>query len=153
MAKNQLVCSRFFLANGFTDLHLAVFGGQLDLIEFLVQHGADLRHSLHVAAFCYNLKVARLLLDAGAEKVERNDTLGSGMTSLHLAAGSGCLKMVQLLAENGANIDVAMTGGQTQTPWQFMPPASVVNGSPAVRLAFLCGHQDVVGFLVGASFE
>jgi hypothetical protein len=53
---------------------------------------------------------------------------------LHLAAGSGCLEMVQLLVENGANIDVATTGGQTQTPWHFMPPGSVVNGSPAVHL-------------------
>ena len=140
-----------FLANGFTALHLAVFSGQLEVIEFLVQHGADLRQSLHVAIFCCNSKIARLLLAAGAEKDEMNNTLDSGMTALHLAAGSGCLKMVQLLVENGANIDVAMTGGQT--PWQFMPLGSMVNGSTAVRLAFLRGHQDVVRFLVGARFE
>ena len=46
------------------------------------------------------------------------------LTALHLAAGSGCLEMVQLLVENGANIDVATTGGQAQTPWHFMPPGS-----------------------------
>ena len=98
-----------------------------------------MRQSLHIAAVCGKLEVARLLLDEGAEKDQRLHTLDSGITALHVAAGSGCLEMVQLLVENGANIDVEMTG--TATPWHFMPPGSVVNGSTAVRLAFLCGHR------------
>ena len=63
-------------------------------------------------------------------------------------AGSGCLEMLRLLVENGANIDVPMTGGQI--PWHFMPCGSVLNGSTALRLAFLCNHRDVVKILVCA---
>ena len=66
------------------------------------------------------------LLDAGAEQDQGLHTLDSGMTALHVAGGTGGLEMVQLLVENGATIDVAMTGGQI--PWRFMPPGSVVNG-------------------------
>jgi ankyrin repeat protein len=66
-----------FSDDGFTPLHLAVFGGQEEAVRVLIAHGADVDAvstasfaqvtPLGTAAFVRSLPLARLLLDAGAD--------------------------------------------------------------------------------------
>jgi len=63
--------------DGFTALHLAVFGGQAEAARILIGHGADLDAistaaiaqvtPLGTAAFVRSVPLARLLLEAGAD--------------------------------------------------------------------------------------
>jgi ankyrin repeat protein len=63
--------------DGFTALHLAVFGGQEEAARILIGHGADLNTvssgsiaqvtPLGTAAFVRSVPLARLLLEAGAD--------------------------------------------------------------------------------------
>jgi uncharacterized protein len=66
-----------FSHDGFTPLHLAVFGGQEEAVRVLIAHGADVDAvstasfaqvtPLGTAAFVRSVPLARLLLDAGAD--------------------------------------------------------------------------------------
>jgi ankyrin repeat protein len=66
-----------FSDDGFTPLHLAVFGCQEEAVRVLIAHGADVDAvstasfaqvtPLGTAAFVRSLPLARLLLDAGAD--------------------------------------------------------------------------------------
>jgi len=66
-----------FSDDGFTPIHLAVFGCQQDAVRVLIAHGADVDAvstasfaqvtPLGTAAFVRSLPLARLLLDAGAD--------------------------------------------------------------------------------------
>jgi len=56
------------------------------------------------------LELARLLLDAGADVNQTNET---GDTALHGAAGASMPSVIQLLADKGATLDVKNKEGQT----------------------------------------
>jgi ankyrin repeat protein len=99
-----------FSHDGFTALHLAVFGEQAGAARLLVDHGADVDAvatseiarvaPLGTAAFVRSEPLARLLLDAGADP---NGGENGGFTALHSAAQSGDEPLVQLLLERGAD--------------------------------------------------
>jgi ankyrin repeat protein len=55
-------------------------------------------------------EAARLLIDAGADV---NAQRQNGDTALHLAAAAGNVAMIQLLADNGAKLDVRNAAGYT----------------------------------------
>jgi uncharacterized protein len=69
--------ARAFSDDGFTPLHLAVFGGEPDAARALIEHGADVDAvstasfaqvtPLGTAAFVRSTPMVRLLLDAGAD--------------------------------------------------------------------------------------
>ena len=113
--------ARAFSDDGFTALHLAVFGEQEGAARILVRHGADVDAvatseiarvaPLGTVAFVRSLPLARLLLDAGADPDGSED---GGFTALHSAAQSGDEPLVRLLLERGA--DPARVAADGRTP-------------------------------------
>jgi ankyrin repeat protein len=118
-----------FSDDGFTALHLAVFGEQEEATRLLIEHGADVDAvatgeiarvaPLGTAVFVRSVPLARLLLDAGASP-DRGEEGGS--TALHSAAQAGDEALVRLLLERGGDparaaadgtrpVDLATTDG------------------------------------------
>jgi ankyrin repeat protein len=99
-----------FSDDGFTALHLAVFGNQAEAVRVLIERGADVNvcsrgpiarvPPLGTAAFVGSAPLARLLLDAGADVDGQGE---GGFTALHAAAQSGDTELVRLLLERGAD--------------------------------------------------
>jgi len=95
-------CANEFSPDGFSPLHLAIFGGQEDAARLLVGSGADLEAvstasfaqvtPLGTAAFVRSAPLARMLLEAGADP-------NSGMAT---ARENGDDALVELLREFGA---------------------------------------------------
>jgi uncharacterized protein len=96
--------------DGFTALHLAVFGGQADAARLLLDRGADPDvvsggriaqvSPLGTAAFVRSEPMARLLLDAGADP---NAAGAGGFTALHTAAANADVALVRLLLDRGGD--------------------------------------------------
>lgn len=108
-----------FSADGFTPLGLACFFGQTEIVEFLIENGADVNIAsnndfkvspLHSACAISNLEIAALILknDANVNAKQQGDA-----TSLHSAAHNGQLELVKLLIKYGADIHAKMKDGQT----------------------------------------
>jgi|tagenome__1003787_1003787.scaffolds.fasta_scaffold20986605_3 ankyrin repeat protein len=106
--------------DGFTALHLAIFGGQREAARVLIEHGADVNQlstssiaqvpPLGTAAFVRSLPLARLLLDAGADV---NGHEESGLTALHAAAENGDSDLARELLARGASRQIRTTEGKT----------------------------------------
>jgi ankyrin repeat protein len=109
-----------FAEDGFTALHLAVFGEQEAAARLLIGHGADVDAvatgeiarvaPLGTAAFVRSLALARVLLDAGADPDGSEE---GGFTALHSAAQSGDEPLVRLLLGRGADPARAAADGRT----------------------------------------
>lgn len=97
-----------FADDGFTALHLAVFGGRRDAADVLIEHGADVNvrsrgavarvPPLGTAAFVGSVELARLLLDRGADV---NGEGEGGFTALDSAAANGNDELVRMLESRG----------------------------------------------------
>jgi ankyrin repeat protein len=112
-----------YSADGFTPLHLAVFGRHAEAVRVLLELGADPNvlarntriavRPLHTAAaFGGDVAVARLLLVGGADPDGRAEE-GGRFTPLHSAAQAGNAAFVSLLLEYGADPAVQMDDGRT----------------------------------------
>jgi ankyrin repeat protein len=105
--------------DGFTALHLAIFGRQAEAARLLLERGADpnvLSTSdfakvppLGTAAFVRSAPLARLLLDSGADVNGRSE---GGFTALHAAAQNGDRDLERLLLERGADPEAASDDGR-----------------------------------------
>ena len=105
--------------DGFTALHLAIFGNQEDAMRLLLGRGADpnvLSTSdiakvppLGTAAFVRSVPLARLLLDSGADPNGRGE---GGFTALHSAAQNEDEDLARLLLERGADPSLAADDGR-----------------------------------------
>jgi ankyrin repeat protein len=105
--------------DGFTALHLAVFGGQEEAVRLLLERGADPNAlstneavrvpPLGTAAFVRSVPLARLLLDSGADVNGRGE---GGFTALHSAAQNGDGDLARLLLERGADKSLATDDGR-----------------------------------------
>ena len=105
--------------DGFTALHLAIFGGQEEAARLLLERGADPNAlstneavrvpPLGTAAFVRSVPLARLLLDSGADVNGRGE---GGFTALHSAAQNGDEGLARLLLERGADPSLATDDGK-----------------------------------------
>jgi ankyrin repeat protein len=108
-----------FSDDGFTALHLAIYGGQEGAARLLLERGADPNAlsagdiarvpPLGTAAFVRSVPLARLLLDSGADPNGRGE---GGFTALHTAAQNGDEELVRLLEERGADPNLATDDGR-----------------------------------------
>jgi len=92
----------------FTSLFIALSSGHPEVVEFLLEHGADpnIKNNdgstpLHYAAD--NSKVVEVLLEHGADLNIRDKY---GATPLHDAAENGHPEVVELLLEHGADPNI-----------------------------------------------
>ena len=92
---------------GWTPLHYAILGNQIEAARKLLQIGADVHlvdkdkdSLLHFASAQGSKPMIQLLLDAG---IDRNKQNSSGATALHYAAAKENLGAIELLVKNGAN--------------------------------------------------
>ena len=108
-----------FSDDGFSALHLAVFGGQEASARTLLDHGADPNvlatseiarvRPLGTAAFARSVPLARLLLDQGADVDGQGE---GGFTALHTAAQNGDEELARLLLERGADRNAVTEDGR-----------------------------------------
>uniref|UniRef100_A0A5F9CKE5 Ribonuclease L n=2 Tax=Oryctolagus cuniculus TaxID=9986 RepID=A0A5F9CKE5_RABIT len=96
---------------GWSPLHSAVQRDQPDIVELLLQHGADpgLRKRngatpLIVAGLQGNVRVLQLLLARGADV---NECDAHGFTALMEAAGNGRVEALRFLHQRGARVNLA----------------------------------------------
>jgi len=121
-----------------TPLHLASVTGSLDIVNLLIEYGADPNaldatqsSPLHLALVNENLDVVRLLIEHGADVNVPND---KKRTPLHLAAVSGSSDVIELLLQKNAAVNTR--DDRTSTPLHL---ASVTGNSHIVKL--LIGHE------------
>jgi ankyrin repeat protein len=91
-----------------TALHVASWNGHADIVELLLDKGADItvRHigaltALHRAAWNGRLEVIRVLVEKGADVSIRDNT---GRTALHWATENGHRSAAELLVEKGSEV-------------------------------------------------
>ncbi|KAF1315574.1 Tkl protein kinase, partial [Globisporangium splendens] len=94
--------------SGCTALYWAVRKGYLEIVAFLLDHGADPEATeadwrpLHTACAKDNLEMVQLLLSKGADV---NATMESGVTPLDFTAAQGSIETAQMLLDGGADIN------------------------------------------------
>ncbi|HEX4033903.1 MAG TPA: ankyrin repeat domain-containing protein [Solirubrobacteraceae bacterium] len=125
-------------ADGFSALHLAIFGGQAESVRVLIAAGADVdRRSsgpiaevppLGTAAFVRSVALAKLLLDAGADV---NGRAAGGFTALHTAAQNEDIDLARELLARGADPTSRSADGRTASDL----------ASGAELLALLARHE------------
>ncbi|NJB72460.1 ankyrin repeat protein [Saonia flava] len=108
-----------FSPDGFTPLGLASFFGQIPVVKFLLEKGANPNVAanntfkvapIHSACAISNLEIVKLLIEGGADV---NAKQMKGVTPIHSAAHNGQNQLIQLLIDNGANIHAKTEDGQT----------------------------------------
>ncbi len=105
--------------DGFTALHLAIFGGQVESVRLLLERGADPNAlstaeiakvpPLGTAAFVRSPQLAQVLLDSGADPNGRGE---GGFTALHAAAQNEDEELARLLLDRGADPSLAADDGR-----------------------------------------
>lgn len=89
--------------------------GSIEIVRFLIAHGADLKTAeggatpLLSATTANDLDMVRLFVEKG---VDVNAATAKGDTPLQFAAGAGNLAMVKLLLAKGADVNAATNGAQ-----------------------------------------
>ena len=105
--------------NGSTPLHIASLNGQEQVVELLINRGAEVNATseiggwtpLHMAASKNHIQVVSFLIKKGAD--EDAKAIIGGWTPLHWAALEGHKDIVELLIKLGANINSKDNMGNT----------------------------------------
>ncbi|XP_070550045.1 putative ankyrin repeat protein RF_0381 [Ptychodera flava] len=122
---------------GHTALHWAAKNGAAEVIQTLLQHGAEV-NSMDMLTFTQasyegHADVVRALIKAGANKESVNH---DGHRAVHDAAAKGHLEVIKILLEEGADKNVLNAHGE----------------SPLIQAAEF-GHADVVKVLLDAGAD
>ncbi|XP_057329967.1 putative ankyrin repeat protein RF_0381 [Microplitis mediator] len=99
--------------DGMTALHVAAKGDNFEMVELLLDHGADVNAhcldqrngytALHYAVMNANIEMVNLLLDRGANVDVKSS---NGKAILHLAVETGAEAIVRCLLDSGADINI-----------------------------------------------
>ncbi|HTZ21604.1 MAG TPA: ankyrin repeat domain-containing protein [Opitutaceae bacterium] len=98
---------------GLTALKCAIYSGQDDVLQLLLDHGADVREGrplIDAVAFEFDATTIKLLIDKGANVNAKRD---DGSTALMKAAQYAELDVVRLLLKKGADIRAKDNNGRT----------------------------------------
>lgn len=122
--------------DGFQPLGLAAFFGHMEVVEYLLKHGAEVNSAskndmrvmpLHSAVATLHKDIIRLLLEHGADV---NVAQAGDITPLHEAAQNGQAEVAQMLIAHGANVNAKSTDGKTP-----------------LAIALEYRHDDIAGLL------
>ena len=123
-----------------TPLHMSVYGGHIDIAQFLFAHGADINSCsaddltpLHIASDKGRLEIAEWLLNHGADVNFRRE---DGRTPLHLGANKGHLEIARILLKHNAEVNTSDNRGATP----FF--GATASGNPDVVRLLLDYHVD-----------
>lgn len=122
---NQPSSIHSYSSDGFTPLGLACYFGHLEIVKYLVNHGADVNKAssnsfhvapIHSATAISDYEITAFLLEYGADV---NAKQQSGVTPLHSAAHNGKLNIAKLLVDHGADINAKTSEGKTPADMAF----------------------------------
>lgn len=122
---NQPPSIHSYSNDGFTPLGLACYFGHLEIVKYLVNHGADVNRAssnsfhvapIHSATAISDYEITAFLLEHGADV---NAKQQSGVTPLHSAAHNGKLNIAKLLVDHGADIHAKTSEGKTPADMAF----------------------------------
>ncbi|XP_055307789.1 serine protease persephone-like [Sitodiplosis mosellana] len=153
--------------DGYIPLHRAAANGYKDIVQLLIDNGADFRsidkngHTpLHKAAAHGHKDIAQLFIDRGADFQSKNH---NGKTPLHLAVHNGHKEVARLLIDKTADINIRSNDGRTPLHeaaiWNQFEIARLLiergadenakdsKGKTAAQLALEKGHMDIVQLL------
>lgn len=157
--------------NGHTLCHWVAKKGDLEMLQLLYDHGADLSqpssdenkmHPIHWAAASGKIGSVRFLLDHG---VDINVTDANGCTPFVLAAQDGHANMTAFLFKNNADPDICDVNGDNAIHWAaykghievFALLSRLMRrhlehtdnyGQTVVHLAAMTGHLHVLEYAV-----
>jgi ankyrin repeat protein len=105
-----------------TALHWASWGKNIELVELLLDKGADPNSKnengdtpLHKACFENALEISKLLIERGAD-VDAKDVIG--LTPLHWAVlHHNHIEIAKLLLDRGADVEAENEDGETPLDW------------------------------------
>lgn len=125
------------LGDGMTALHWASLNGNREIVELLLEAGADVSVTtrlgsytpLHLASEAGQSAVVPLLLEAGSDV--RAVTSTGDVTPLHFAASAGDAGVIRLLVGAGAEVD-ARESNWGQTPLMFAAAAGRLEAAKAL---------------------
>jgi ankyrin repeat protein len=135
-------------------LRNAVYGGDLEVVKYLVEKGANIGESLRDAAMKNHVDIARFLLERGGT-VNRKDKYGN--TPLTTAAALGHMEMVKLLLDKGARVGHSLVGaagkGNLDLVKLLVEKGAKINGvnkkgETALMAASMRSRMPVVRYLV-----
>ena len=105
---------------GNVPLHSAAYYGDLEMVQVLLEYGADVNTKNSVGCTPLDFaslggrhnepRVARLLIEHGADPNTRDMV---GLTPLHRASRSGRIEVLRLLIEHGGDVEVKDDRGRT----------------------------------------